>query len=651
MPNSPIIWGPNGALNLEAGGMQMQTGQFLANDGAKNYLLNPVIETGVTSPGYSLGTATLTSNLPTGVPTFGSGAAGTLSLTALTTSAIAGTYSLNYVSSAATTAGNFVATDAFTIDTSDQAKVLTFSFYYSTTVGSATNNYSGTTSNSFGVAIYDVTNSAWVIPAGIFGMTQGTGVGFCTGTFQTASNGSVYRLAIYNANASGAATTVLFDRFFCGPQTAPLGAVATDWASYSLVIGGSTSAPTQGAGATNNAFWRRVGDSVSIEFIYFQSSAGTAGSGQYLFPLPAGLSIDTTKIALGSGAGSASAGNISSVGSGNVTNASNQAALIVGIYNSTNLCLFPVGNTAGTMTQVSSANYALSTTLQSMTFTATVPVVGWSSNVQTSSSTDTRVISFNGTQTSQSITGTSTDIAFTANLDRAGAWNGTQFVVPVAGDYLASSTHINSATNQAPIVYKNGSLLQYGTFVASSAEAANVTVFVPNCKPGDTISFRNTATGTISASSASVFRLSGPAVITATESVNARYHSATATITGTASAATYTTKDFDTHNAYSGSTYTIPVTGKYQVNAAIVIAATFAVTNLSALYIFKNGSSYSQTSVYAGGIQGDAGLEISDIVQCNAGDTIVIEVSSAGSVPTVLASTTANYFSISRVGN
>jgi hypothetical protein len=82
-----------------------------------------------------------------------------------------------------------------------------------------------------------------------------------------------------------------------------------------------------------------------------------------------------------------------------------------------------------------------------------------------------------------------------------------------------------------------------------------------------------------------------------------------------------------------------------------VIAATFAATNVSTIALFKNGSQYNASQTYAGGIQGDATVEVADIVQCNAGDTLVFQASSAGTGPTVVVTAFANYFSISRVGN
>jgi hypothetical protein len=70
----------------------------------------------------------------------------------------------------------------------------------------------------------------------------------------------------------------------------------TQWTSYSLTIGAVTSAPTKGTIVYDNAYWRRVGDSMEVRYDYRQAAAGSAGTGAYLFPLPTGYTIDTTKI-------------------------------------------------------------------------------------------------------------------------------------------------------------------------------------------------------------------------------------------------------------------------------------------------------------------------------------------------------------------
>ena len=185
----------------------------------KTYIQYSDFENGATT-GWSLGTTgTLTNNIPTGSPTFGSGASGNLSIT--TASSIIDGTSLELVSSAATTSGNMVSTAALPIDSEGQAKTLNFKFSYTVVSGASNIDMSGTSTNSFGVACYDVTNSAWLSATGQFNLVQKTGVGFSTGTCTTVSTTASLRFIIYNANATAGAATLGLDNFWLGTSVIP----------------------------------------------------------------------------------------------------------------------------------------------------------------------------------------------------------------------------------------------------------------------------------------------------------------------------------------------------------------------------------------------------------------------------------------------
>jgi len=47
---------------------------------------------------------------------------------------------------------------------------------------------------------------------------------------------------------------------------------------------------------TDTAYYKVVGKSLFIRYTYNQSTAGSIGSGNYLFPLPTGFSIDTSTV-------------------------------------------------------------------------------------------------------------------------------------------------------------------------------------------------------------------------------------------------------------------------------------------------------------------------------------------------------------------
>jgi len=195
----------------------IQTNFLEGVQNARNYIPNSNIENGSTN-GWALGlTGTLTNAIPTGSPTFGSGTAN-LTLSASSSSPQSGTYSLSLAASAATTAGNMLHTDAITIDAADQAKILGATFYFSVPSNPSNGNFSGTSSNSFGIAAYDVTNSVWLPVVGQFSMIQNSGVGIDYATMQTDATTATIRFCVYAANASAGAITVNFDRIQLGPN-------------------------------------------------------------------------------------------------------------------------------------------------------------------------------------------------------------------------------------------------------------------------------------------------------------------------------------------------------------------------------------------------------------------------------------------------
>jgi hypothetical protein len=575
-------------------------------------------------------------------PVDGTGGSSTLVFTQLTSNALRGSYSFQLAKPASNCQGQGVSFD-FTVDPADLAKVLQISFDYSATgvtfAGAGTNG-------DIQVWVYDKTNNVLIQPAAF---TMDGSKSF-TGRFQTASNSTQYRLILFVGSTNASAWTLVFDNVKCGPQTILLGTPVTDWQSYPLSIGGSTTAPTKGTIVRDNAKWRRVGDSVEIYYEFQQSAAGSAGSGTYLFPLPAGLSIDTSKV-------SVDTAHKQSVGSGMVSTAADgltATSRVVDVfpYNSTNLAL-ACWSGSDLFIVVGSATFGLGGG-EIYSFNAVVPVVGWSSTVQMSNDTDTRVVAFSGTIASQAVTNSVTNVAATQTRDSHGAWNGSQFIVPVSGDYLVTGGIWSSGSATAYIVYKNGvSTSRYLCGTDSGGRPQGGAALITGLVAGDILSIRCDSSVTLTAGgNLGIHRLSGPSAIAATESVNARYSSATGSVTSTAAAVSFTSKSFDSHNSYSGSTFTAPTSGKYQVNAALLIAGTFATNSTSSILIYKNGANYSNVAVVSAGAPANMNMTISDIVNCNAGDTIQIFVASNGtSVSLSTGDQTRNYLSLARVGN
>ena len=662
-PSSSVSGGSGGSKNYLSA-YTASTSSNVQNPGNGNW------ELGSTS-GWSLAHSTLSSGIPSSTASAGSAfsassggsaASGNLSISTVNAGTqIAGSYSGSLVSSAASTAGDMLISNAFFIDSEDQAKVLTFKAYYDpATVGGL--NFSGTSSNGFAIWIYDITNGAWIMPAGIYSMAQSSGIGYITGTFQTTSNTTEYQIAFININASTGAYTMYIDDISVGPQTAPMGPAVTDWVSFT---------PT-GSWTTNTTYtgqWRRVGDSMEVRT--HLALAGAPTTATLTVNLPSGYTIDSTKI-------DSSTALFTQLGTGRTLSAGNGYALMV-LFNSTT-SVTPRGfitNTGANPVQVpgEAITQAIPSTYTSGDFVDlvfSVPIVGWSSNLNMSNDTDTRVVAAliqgvpSGTPQS---TNTVVKYPTTTNDTHGGYSSSTGlYTVPVTGYYnVSGGVRVNAtfavAATVSIFVAKNGTVM-FGSSntigsVTESTLDVSTSVNAIFCNANDTLSMQANTSGTSPTWDSntafpffSVTRVSGPAVVAATESVNMSYTDTSGGAIGTSAAAySFGTKNYDSHNAYSGSTYTVPVSGKYRISAQMSTAAVANTTSGSFnLYIYKNGTQQIIGYTYGNGVSHSQSTLISGSISCIAGDTIQIF---ALSTIATTGNTTAgwNLLSIERVGN
>ena len=610
--------------------------------------------------GWSLGTVgTLTNNIPTGTPTFGSGASGNLSISTVSSGQLAGSYSLSYASSAATTQGNMLASDAFYIDTEDQAKVLSFKFYYKAQTNPTNGNFSGTNSNSFAIAAWDVTNSAWLPLTGNFSMTQNSGVGIASGTFQTASNTTQLRFVVYNANASAGAITMYFDDFFVGPQIIPQGAVTTDWQVYTPTVAGQGSATF----SFNTAYWRRVGDDLELRGFLATNAAGS-GASNLTLSLPSGLVMDTAKI-------SASSPTVLP-GYGTISNPNNTFIMPSGASTTT---IFFYKN--GTALQVLTGSDLTSST--SIEWAIKVPITGWSSNVQMSSDTDTRVVALSANASgTTTIAASSVDTKInynTAIRDTHGAFSTSTntYTIPVTGWYkVRASVRFDTASwtqgdRHDMLLYKNGGSSGYinswlvpytGSYYPGSLDGERTDYY----NAGDTIDIRvrqpaGTTRNILADSSINylmIERLSGPSVIAASETVAVRYSSSSGQSIAASTDDVFkpTTKEIDTHGAFNTSTgiFTVPVSGLYSLNG-LVTFNDFGGSNGSSVYMKAFGAVGVFTWTVTG-ISAKWGCGVNRTARLKAGDQISFTISQfTGAGKALVTDANFNYIDIVRVGN
>ena len=641
-------------------------GGAIAQSSSNLMLTGNTFEDATVGGWVATGVPTVTNGLPVSVGSGGTvfstsngGQAKGANTTAAATTAsspIDGINSLNLATSGAGTIGDGYISQSIPISTAYQSKVLTLKFKYKSASGSPV--MGGTSANTYAAAVYDVTNNAWLGLAGNFNFTQTSGVGEFVGTVQTASTTAAVQVFIYSPIAPVGASSLLLDNFYLGQQIAAVGPPVTDWTSWT---------PT-GAWSTNTTYagkWSRVGDTMNLQ--YFISLAGAPTSATLTVNMPTGYTIDTNKLASTTTAGAIITGSIAQITAAGVGYYGQVRYSSTTAFSVTSLPGAVSTNPFLAVTQAAPGTFA---NADSIELEVSVPIVGWSSNTNMSADTDTRVVAATVGTGTGTLSGSDNVVKFTATVfdSHAGYSSSTGlYTVPVTGYYEVTSNldlQITSASGKYLniSIYKNGTSV-YSRELSQPGATTNLTTNVNSvilCNAGDTLGIYSNTSGaaaTFTSGTApyynfmSIKRLSGPAVIAATETVAARYYASATTINGSLATVSWTTKDFDTHSAMSAGTFTVPVAGKYQVNTAVATTGTFALNNIVTLEIQKNGTAVARSKEYAGGIVTDLTAAAADIISCVAGDTIRVQLSSGATGPSIVSSNFENFISIVRVGN
>lgn len=151
----------------------------------------------------------------------------------------------------------------------------------------------------------------------------------------------------------------------------------TDWNDAgTITITGTTTNPTKGTTSLDKIYWRRKGRDVHIKFNYRQTGAGASGSGDYLFAMPTGLTIDTAQVTTdstvyGSGVFVATA----MYGDAYVASTSNGMGRAI-IASSTTLKIGVISNSPNTGVY-SSGYFGLAAASLTFGIDLTVPISGW----------------------------------------------------------------------------------------------------------------------------------------------------------------------------------------------------------------------------------------------------------------------------------
>lgn len=145
-----------------------------------------------------------------------------------------------------------------------------------------------------------------------------------------------------------------------------------------ITITAATTNPTKGGIVVDNVTYYRRGDVALIQYRYEQNSVGGSGTGQYYFALPTGLQIDTAKMSM------VGALYSRTVGSGHFTTNGDGRDVVVYANTATT---FTLGYANGSNLFINSTTGSgFASSFVSIGFQVEVPILGWSSTINTYSS-------------------------------------------------------------------------------------------------------------------------------------------------------------------------------------------------------------------------------------------------------------------------
>lgn len=553
---------------LNSSGVETQIGS--GSGGGVNYITNPDAESATS------GWATY-ADAAASIPVDGTGGAPSITWTRTTTSPLRGLGSFLLTKDAVNRQGQGVSYD-FTIDQADKNTVIRCAFEYQIASGSYADDV-------LEVFVYDVTNAAIIYcsPSKIKNSSLNEKFQL---EFQTSSSTS-YRLIIHTASTSTSAFTMKFDNFSLGPIPKAVGSVITGWRDYT---------PTsQGFGTITvlESKWRRVGSDVEIRVKF---NAGTTTASEARIGLPNVTTNVAGQVICGSYEYSAASG------------ATDIYGLVLHADVSQQYLTFGTGSsTVTSFTKRPGNNLGGITSGVAVSLTAKVPVSGWDATQIMSNDADTRIVAMSASGTIADVTANNPMIFATVLRDTHGAYNTTtgQYTCQSTGWYQIESSVSAGGTTTARIhTYINGTLSKQigmytgtGTQMLTAAGLEYLTV-------GQTLDLRPNAAiaGFATTGSLSIFKLTGPSQIAASEKIYASFGIGTIGLATTAlTTINFPTVYVDSHAAYSAGTYTIMSAGFYQI-----LASEFYASSNDYLLVYKNGTNVG-TCAYCSNTSGITG--------------------------------------------
>lgn len=604
--------------------------------GATNFLTNPDAETGTTSYAtYKDAAATR--------PVDGTG--GTALYTTITTTStnpLSGTNSFLISKSANNAQGEGVSTD-FTIDIANKAKVLKIEMDYIVNSGTFAAG-SSTTDSDMIVYLYDVTNGVLIEPSSFKLLSNSTTVSDrFSGTFQTPYNSTSYRLIFHVASASTSAWALKVDNISVSPSQYVYGSPVSDLGSYAPVF-------TNLGTVTSHAFEAyRIGKKLRVKFRFIAASGGASAA---TVSLPSGLVASTT---------------------------GNEVIGAAWSQSTTSKDVF-ITTTNGATTVRFIANNGVGGPINGSDFGTgivdgwfEVDILGWSSSVQMSDGYDGRVVAEGmSTTTATSVANGATQkvlLNSTMHSSHGGVNTSLNRIDIKTSGYVrvSASVALDSGANSGRIIgsiYKNGTDVSINLAAGNTIGTDSAPVFWEGYVTAGTYFELYVTNGT--GASANIVNdsrytflfvssISGSPTISAQETIGALYTGAppTGTLGAAYNPVTFGTKVKDSHGAYSGGVYTVPVSGQYDISAQVSVTATRTTSQLTIIAIYIDG-----IRKYIKQYQPDAGVTKYTYAGINinsipliAGNQITIRVYESGTgAINYETNAEANFFSIVRSG-
>jgi hypothetical protein len=434
------------------------------------------------------------------------------------------------------------------------------------------------------LAIYDVTNSAYieVTPAEIYLNSSLTAR--IKGTFQTSSDGTSYEVRLLVNNTATNTYTLLVDGFsgsswYVGPQRGGVsGAVITDPVAYTPTITG-VGTPTD-----VNVFWSRRGKYLEV---YGSFTTGTVDATTVSLSLPSGL-VSNTYATMIVGEFIKSTATINTVKNGKVLSVAYTSVVTFAIdeytlnYNAIN---GQAGNVIFSNSQIVRFNFS-------------VPILGWSSNTVMSEDAGNREIAAWGAAGVLDLSTTSVNYPLTAAPvnDTANMWTSGSLIIPETGWYDLIITQQLPADGSAPrrvlLNYFTGTNIQANWYSTTTTTLQNTSFSVtrPFTK-GNVLTFKSSIqSGTLAGTSLfySIAKRSSPQTIAASEKVYEQYNSNIMQTIGTsASQLIHEDKVYSTHGAYNPSTgiFTAPRSGLLSISLNY-ITGTVTLSNIQRIHVW-----------------------------------------------------------------